>query len=118
MNNTAKGYTDYRTAAHWLSDALILCNNISEIDGTIWDNLRFDLEDEEGNFIDIYQWFLTDLSETDVEYMEATFGLKYTYSDKLDLFILCVDHFGTAWSGVLCEVYSDTWLKHNKLLLK
>lgn len=101
--------TNYKTAANWLHNALILCNNISEIDPSIWDNTRFDsyYEDEDGeeHCKEIYQYFLTDCSVWDVEFLEKHFGLLFTYSDLLDVYVLCVDHFGTPWSGV--DVYTD-----------
>ena len=102
--------TNYKTAANWLHSALILCNNIGEIDPTILDNMRFELEeeDENGDFItrhEIYQYFLTDCNEYDVEFLEEHFDLLFTYSELLDVYVLCVDHFGTPWSGV--DVYTD-----------
>ncbi|MBO6131039.1 MAG: hypothetical protein J6P28_03625 [Treponema sp.] len=99
--------TNYYTAAHWLHNSLILCNNIGEIDQSIYDNFRFDFKDEEGNTREIYQWFLTDASEDDVEYLEKSFGLLFTYSEKLDLYVLCVDHWGTLWESVPCPCYND-----------
>ncbi len=110
-------YTTFNIAAHWLDGGLILCNNICEIDETAWENVRFDLEDENGNPIEIYQYFLTSLSESDVEYLEKTFGLLFTYSNKLDCFVLCVDHWGTMWESVPCEVLDAEWAKINKDLL-
>ena len=54
----------------------------------------------EYNSEEIYQWFLTDCGEDDVEFLRLHFGLLFTYSDKLDLWVLCVTHFGTMWRGV------------------
>ena len=105
--------TTYNIATHWIDGGLVLCNNIREIDESVMDNLRFDAE-EDG---EIYQWFLTSYSESDVEYLEKTFGLLFTYSEKLDCFVLCVDHWGTMWSSVPCEVLSEDWAKFNKDLL-
>lgn len=110
-------FTTYNIAAHWIGGGLVLCNNISEIDPSIWENCRFPLEDEEGNQVEIYQYFLTSWTESDVEYLEKTFGLLFTYSEKLDCFILCVDHWGTMWEGVPCEVLSEEWAKINKDLI-
>lgn len=93
--------TNYSVAVNWCNNALILCNNITEIDPSIYDNMRFELFDEEdGTQRDIYQWFITDCTDDDVEYLENTFGLLFTYSDLLDKYILCVDHFGTSWDYV------------------
>lgn len=110
---TKTNYTTYNIATHWIDGGLVLCNNITEIDESVLDNLRFDAE-EDG---EIYQWYLTSYSESDVEYLEKTFGLLFTYSEKLDCFVLCVDHWGTIWSSVPCEVFSEDWAKFNKDLL-
>jgi hypothetical protein len=91
--------TNYRVAVHWLHNSFVMCNNIPEIDTTIYDNLRFKLD----GTIEIYQWYITDASESDVEYLEKHFGLLFTYSELLDCFILCVDHYGTSWDYVDCE---------------
>ena len=100
--------TNYSVAVNWCNNALILCNNITEIDPSVYDNMRFELFDEEdGTQKDIYQWFITDCTDDDVEYLEQTFGLLFTYSDLLDKYILCVDHFGTSWDYVECETTNE-----------
>lgn len=117
---TKEKYTTYNIATHWLDGGLVLCNEIVEIDPSIFDNMRFDFYNEEqGTETEIYQWFLTSWSESDVEYLEKTFpDLLFTYSDKLDCFVLCVDHYGTMWSSVECRVADDSdWGKYNKDLL-
>lgn len=99
--------TNYYVATHWLHGSLIMCNNIGEIDPSIWDNLRFNMweEDEDGNEreTEIYQYFLTSFSESEVEWMEQHFGLLFTYSDLLDMYVLCVDHWGTSWDYVMVD---------------
>lgn len=91
--------TNYKKAVKWLNNSLILCNDITN-DPSLYDNMRFPLIDEDDNVCEIYQWFLTDCSESDVEYLEQHFGLKFTFSDALDLYVLCVDHYGTSWDYV------------------
>lgn len=96
--------TNYYVATHWLHNALIMCNNIMEIDPSCYDNMRFDSYDEEtDSTVDIYQFFLTNCSEFDVEYLEKHFGLLFTYSDLLDMYVLCVDHWGTGWDHVMVD---------------
>lgn len=113
MENKFTKYTTYQIATRWMDTNLILCNNICEIDDSVYSNMRFDYWVEEGEWtIDIYQWYLTDLTEDQVEWMEKNFDLKFTYSDVLDCFVLCVDHYGTRWSGVECGC-SDEWLEYN-----
>lgn len=106
--------TDYKTAATWQC-SLILCNNIPEFDPSVWDNMRWDYyDDEQDEYTEIYQWYITDLSDWAVQWMEKTFDLHYTYSEVLDCYILCVTHWGTAWSGVPCEVFSEGWIEANR----
>ena len=100
--------TNYKVSTQWLNNSLIMCNHIGEIDASIYDNMRFSHEDEEtGEYRDIYQWYITDCSDSDVEYLEQTFGLLFTYSELLGCYILCVDHFGTAWDYVSCETTNE-----------
>ena len=95
--------TNYAVAVNWLNNDFVLCNNIPEVDPSIWDNLRFDLEYDEDSYREIYQYFLTSASERDVQWLEEHFGLLFTYSELLDLYVLCVDHYGTNWSYVYWE---------------
>lgn len=105
-------YTTYRIAVDWLRPNLILCNNIGEIDQSIYDNMDFSLYDEENETTtDIFQYYLTSLSSDDVRWLKSQFDLKFTYSDLLDCWVLCVDHWGTSWDYVACEVVGD-FLEH------
>lgn len=104
-------YTTYRIATKWLNNNYILANSIAEEEG-FFDECRFNLYDEYDNFIDIYQYYITDASLDDVEYLEKNFGLKFSYSNNLDCFVLCVDHYGTSWDYVSCEI-SEELLKIN-----
>lgn len=112
-------YTTYNEAVNWLGNSYVLCNNITEVDQSIWDNARFSTYDEESDsYKEIFQYYITDASASDVEYLEKHFGLLFTYSDMLDCFILCVDHFGTSWKYVHCEVLTygnnDNYYPHIK----
>lgn len=96
--------TNYKDAVDWLHNDFILCNNIPDLDQTIYDNMRFDyFDDETGEPTEIYQWFLTSASQDDALYLEKRFGLLFTYSDLLDCYVLCVTHYGTAWDYVGCD---------------
>lgn len=101
--NKPTGLTNYYAAVNWLHGSLILCNEIPKIDYSVWDNMRKELYDEETKeYTDIYQWYFTSYSGWSVEWMEKTFpDLIFTYSDMLDLYVLCVDHFGTSWDYVM-----------------
>ena len=104
LESTSKMFrTTFEVAVNWLQNALILCNNIVEFDDSIYENARFDLFDEDDNPIEIMQYYITDCSETEVEFLEEHFGLLFTYSLVLDCYVLCVDHFGTSWNYVMID---------------
>lgn len=48
---------------------------------------------------DIYQWYLCNLSQWQVENLQAR-GIITSYSNMLDCDIIAVDHWGTAWDYV------------------
>jgi hypothetical protein len=108
-NENAKVFgTNYGVAVNWLGNNLILCNEIVNVDFSMLENCRFSLYDEETETqTEIFQWYVTDCSSRDVEFLEKSFGLLFTYSDKLDVYVLCVDHCGTSWDYVECDCYND-----------
>lgn len=88
--------TTYKTAVHWLHNNLILCNDIVEKDPSVVENLAWIDQDAE-----IYQWYLTDCDDSDVEFLREHFpALIFSYSGLLGLWVLCVDHLGTSWDYV------------------
>lgn len=99
MSRKKKMYTNYDVAVHWLNNHYILCNDIPNVDESVIENMS-GLEDG----ADVYQFFLSDCSEHDVEWLlEAFPDLVFSYSEKLGLYVLCVDHFGTCWDYVMTE---------------
>lgn len=98
--------TNYSVAVNWCDNNFVMCNNLPDIDPTIWDNVLQvdngeDEETEDDSEMDIFQWFITDCNDCTVKYlMEAFPGLRFTYSDLLGLYVLMVDHYGTDWRYV------------------
>lgn len=97
--------TNYSVAANWCNNALILCNNITEIDPSVYDNMRFELFDEEdGTQKDIYQWFITDCTDDDVEYWSKhldCFSLIRTYWISTFFVLTISAQVGITWNGKL-----------------
>lgn len=100
--------TNYSVAVNWLNNNYILCNEIHKIDETIYESLleNIDLEEDE-DFPEIYQWYISDCDKYDVDFLKEHFGILFAYSELLDLYILCVDHYGTSWD----YVYNSTDLE-------
>ena len=113
-NKNERMLTDYKTAVHWCNNNYILLNDIVEIDPAFYDtNAELFAGDENGNAPEYYQYFITDCSKFDVEWLEKTFNLIFGYSPLLDKYVLFVDHYGTAWDYVPCEVKNADWWKIN-----
>lgn len=93
-------FISYKNAVEYMHNNFILCNNITEIDEYLFENCELCNTDEE-----FYQYFLTDCTKDDAERLHKWFGLNFLYSEKLEMFVLCVEHFGTSWSSVSCGVY-------------
>ena len=103
------------------NDSLLLCNEIVNVDECLFDNIEggelYDYYDKDGNEItreeydelgwendaveqmrDIYQYYLINESLADM-LIRHTDNIVL-YSDKLNLYVLGVTHFGTGWSCV------------------
>lgn len=110
-------YVSYRTAIHSRGNNFILCNEITDVDPeSIWDNMEYESLDSESEteYPEIYQYYLSDCSADDKEWLQKSFpDLIFAYSDKLNLWVLCVDHFGTMWESVPTLCRNDEWLKWN-----
>lgn len=110
-------YTNYNVAIHWLGNNYIMCNELPNFDDSLWENIEYNKiiedKDEYDNEYDndyndeeipeIFQWFISDCTESDVKYLTEYFpDLLFTYSNKLDLYVLCVTHYGTSWDYIGC----------------
>lgn len=104
------GYTSYSTAVHWLQNNLILCNDIPKIDETLFERTKgYDWEADR----EIFQYFLTDMSDSEVAWMVRNFsGLHFAYSELLGLWVLLVDHWGTGWEYVSVCVYDEDLMRN------
>lgn len=90
--------TTYDKAVHWLRNSYILCNDIVEID---LDFQYPEMDTDEDPCREVYQYYLSDMSTWDKDFLVEHFpGLLLGYSPLLDLYVLCVDHWGTSWDYV------------------
>ncbi len=96
------GKVSYNRIIDRYVDNLVLCNNIEKIDNSIWENIQgidFNKEEE----IEIYQYYLCNLSNFERELLEE-YGIILSYSDLLDVDVLCVEHYDTSWDYVMTNV--------------
>lgn len=118
------GKASYKSIIDRYINDLVLCNNIAEVDESIWENLgenayyyvdddgeyrtKEEYENDETGTIEeypkeFYQYYLCNLSQYDVEQLKD-YGIILSYSDLLDCDVLCVNHFGTSWDYVPTNV--------------
>lgn len=99
-----QGHASYLTLVNYFIGDCVLCNNIVNIDDSVYMNMENAEEDSE-----VYQYFICNLGGYDRE-QALKAGLILSYSDLLDCDVLCVDHFGTSWDYVLTDVkLFDNW---------
>jgi predicted CopG family antitoxin len=106
---------------------MVLCNNLVNLDGfyeSFYESHTCDAQDAERELetlkegskrfneiieeygenpaceCEVYQWYVISISGDDVEYYNETFGLDIFYFETLDVYVLPVFHFGTAWDYV------------------
>lgn len=101
------GRVSYKRLVERYVGDIVLCNNITDVDDGIWDNVdESNLIDEDGdemNDLEIYQYYLCNVGEWEKEQLKGT-GVILSYSDVLDCDVLMVQHFGTSWDYVLTDI--------------
>lgn len=94
--------TTYKEMIDFCCDSLILNNSIIEElqkNGYCFDiYCGNDYNEENDTYKDIYQYYI--INEQDAERLATHTNEIVYYNEDLDLYILGVTHFGTAWDGV------------------
>mgnify|MGYP006913134187 CR=1 FL=1 len=106
------GRVSYKRLVERYVGDIVLCNNITDVDNEIWDNVdASDLIDEDGdemNDLNIYQYYLCNVGEWEKEQLKGT-GVILSYSNVLDCDVLMVQHFGTSWD---CKITDIEWTEN------
>lgn len=101
-------------------DNLILNNSI--IETAAKNDLYFELysgcdyDEENDYYYDIYQYYI--IGEYDAERLAENTNEIIYYNDELDIYLLGVTHFGTAWSCVETDLQIVTDYTKYKELIK
>ena len=72
--------------------------------------LGTDYDEENENYIDIYQYYLIDINDYTLELLQKANckDLIIAWSETLEEYVLMVDHFGTSWDYILTDIEPTT----------
>lgn len=115
------GYVSYKRLIDKYVRNKILCINIVQDDDfqenyleeieNMFERLDPSLREEYDNDafeyfgdLEIFQYYITDCNDYDVEQLRDLNNELIVYSNTLDCYILCVTHWGTSWDYVLTSV--------------
>ena len=93
----------YKRLINRITNNLILCNNIVNIDDNIFDNIAVGEIPEDS---EIFQYFIIDVDEWTIEKLQnkKCYDVIIAYSEILENYVLMVDHFGTSWDYVMTDI--------------
>lgn len=96
-----RGYIDYATLAKSFDH--ILNNTIMEItEGYFWEIMNGDEFDEEGNYREVFQWYI--ITENGARILQEWTDELVYYNEETDLWMWGVTHWGTSWDYVLTDI--------------
>ena len=96
------GYLDYRTLSMLVGD-MVLNNYIFEYAGYgNWSLESGKEENEDGDFYDIYQYYI--ISGSGAQFLEDYTDEIVFYHEELDMYLWGITHFGTSWDYVLTDI--------------
>lgn len=103
-----KTTTTYADAVSSISN-MVLCNEIAKIDDDVFfENVcEATLNEDDEDYTEIYQYYITDCSDSDVDYLRSRYDLLFAWCEKLSVWVLLVTHWGTAWSCI-------PWVDHDE----
>lgn len=90
------GYLDYYTLAKIVGNRILNNDLISETYPEDWELVNGDYED------DIFQFYI--ISDYGYEILSGYTDEMVLYNEKLDIYLWCINHFGTSWDYVLTDI--------------
>ena len=100
----------YRRLIERIGD-IWLFNKAYELSNYDFEMVLGDIYDEENDeYTEIYQYYLININPYTLELLQKANckDLIIAWSETLEEYILCVDHFGTGWDYVLTDIEPTT----------
>ena len=95
----------YRRLIERIGDVWLFNNALELSDYELDYLVNSDYDEKTEEYIDIYQYYLIDCNDYIIEKLNdiKCKDVIIAYSEKLEQYILLVDHFGTSWDYVLTD---------------
>lgn len=104
------GKISYMRAVEMYIGDIVLCNNIADIDFSIFENIKntgyYDGEKEEEDEYyqkEYHQYYLCNINSRAEDILKDT-NVIISYSDPLECDVLMVDNAGTSWDYVMTDI--------------
>ena len=101
IKTSQKSYTTTYSVATSHIGSLIQGKNINGVQCLLsGETIGCDIDEETGEYPEVMEYYLTDLSKSRCEWLSEHFGLMFEHCTALDLWVLLVPHCGTGWDHV------------------
>ena len=113
LNEEERKYNkiSYRRLIDRISNTIYLFNEAPKLCNYDFEyELNSDYNEEEEEYIDIYQYYLIDIDYYTIEKLKELKckDVIIAWSETLQNYVLMVDHFGTSWDYVLTDIEPTT----------
>lgn len=103
------GKISYRRLINRISNEIFLFNEAPKLSNYDFDFIcGSDYDEENDEYIDIYQYYLIDLRVNEEKLKELSNDLIIAWSETLQNYVLFIDHFGTSWDYVMTDIEYTT----------
>lgn len=101
------GYISYKRLINRISSRIWLFNNAPKLSDYDFEfEVGSDYNQENDDYIDIYQYYLIDINSYMIEKLRDLDckDVIIAWSEKLEEYVLMVDHFGVGWDYVITSI--------------
>ena len=96
------GYLDYYTLSQIVGDSVLNNNVFMYVGYENWELTNGLEEDEDGNFQEVYQYYI--ITDSGASFLEEYTDEIVYYNQQLDMYVWGITHFGTSWDYVLTDI--------------
>lgn len=96
------GYLDYYTLSKIVGDSVLNNDIFMKFGYGEWALENGLEEDEEGNYLEVYQYYI--ITDSGARFLSDYTDELVFYNQELDMYLWGITHFGTSWDYVLTNI--------------